>query len=176
MPSLCALRVRVHKGNCARSGFVGRCQSQSLKVFCMLAAWLGELGSPERKLPCSRMNRMAREKISEHEWLTFVSVAERLQIPLPELLHEDVRFSALESAGHMLGRAVAQITTERLAFARAERMTGPQPCPVCRRQCPLAYRDRDLETIDGPIELPEPVCHCSACRRDFFPSASTVGA
>jgi hypothetical protein len=142
----------------------------------MLAAELGELGNPARKLPCSRMNKMARAKISDQEWQTFVSVAERLQIPVRELLNEDVRFSAIESAGHRLGRAVAQITTERLAFARAERMTGLQSCPTCGLRCPLVHRERELETIDGPVELAEPVCHCSACRRDFFPSASAVGA
>lgn len=119
---------------------------------------------------------MARAKISEQEWQTFVSVAERLQIPVRELLEQDVRFSAIEAAGHKLGRAVAQFTTERVALARAERMIGPQPCPSCGRPCPLVHRERELETIDGPVELAEPVCHCSACRRDFFPSASTVGA
>jgi hypothetical protein len=105
-----------------------------------------------------------------------MSVAEQLQIPVRELLDENVRFSAIEAAGHSLGRAVAQITTERLALARAERMTGSQSCPTCGRPCPLFHRKRDLETIDGPVELAEPVCHCSACRRDFFPSASTTRA
>jgi hypothetical protein len=74
-----------------------------------------------------------------------------------------------------LGRAVARATTERLAFMRAERLNGGQPCPTCGRDCPLKHRDRSLETIDGPLELHEPVCHCSACRRDFFPSASSLG-
>lgn len=118
---------------------------------------------------------MARARISEQEWQTFVSVAERLEIPVRELLREDVRFSVIEAAGHKLGRAVAQITTERLALARAERMMGSQPCPTCGRKCPLVHRERELETIDGPVELAEPVCHCSVCRRDFFPSASAIG-
>jgi hypothetical protein len=119
---------------------------------------------------------MAREKLSDHEWQMLVSLADRLEIPVRERLKENVRFSDMELAGHEVGRAVAQIMTERLAFARAERMAGPQPCPVCERQSPLVYREREVETIDGPVELPEPVCHCSACRRDFFPSASRVGA
>lgn len=118
---------------------------------------------------------MTRAKISEQEWEVFLGVAERLGIDLRTLLQEDVRFHELEAAGHALGRAVAQNTTERLAFARAERLTGPQPCPTCGRPAPLVHRDRPLETIDGPLELHEPVCHCSACRRDFFPSASGVG-
>lgn len=119
---------------------------------------------------------MAREKISEQEWQSFLEVADRLGIPVRSLLQAEGRFTAMEAAGHQLGRAVAQITTERLAVARAERMVGPQPCPTCGRRSPLVHRKRELETIDGPVELSEPVSHCSACRRDFFPSASGFGA
>ena len=119
---------------------------------------------------------MAKADISEQEWETFLAIADRLGIGMRELLRDDVRFSALESAGHRLGRAVGQASTERLALARAKRLTGPQPCPTCERLCPLTQDNRELETIDGPIDLGEPVCHCSACRRDFFPSASGIGA
>jgi hypothetical protein len=118
---------------------------------------------------------MNRAKISEQEWQIFLDIADRLQIPVRNLLAEEVRFAALEEAGHRFGRAMARITTERLALARAERMTEPQPCPTCARRCPLDHRERELETLDGPVELAEPACHCSACRRDFFPSASPVG-
>jgi len=119
---------------------------------------------------------MSRAKISEQEWQTFLDLADRLEIPVRRLLREDVRFTAMETAGHQLGRAVAQITTERLALERAERLTGPQPCPTCQRMCSLIHKERELETIDGPVGLREPVCHCPACRRDFFPSASGTGA
>lgn len=119
---------------------------------------------------------MAGMKITDREWEVFLGVADRLGIDVRSLLTEDVRFHTLESAGHALGRVVAQATTERLAFARAERLSGPQPCPTCGHRCALIHRERPLETIDGPIELREPVCHCPACRRDFFPSASSVGA
>jgi anaerobic selenocysteine-containing dehydrogenase len=119
---------------------------------------------------------MARMKISEQDWECFLRVGDQLGVDVRDLLKRDVRFHVLESAGHALGRAVAQATTERLALARAERLSGPQPCPTCGRRCPLVRRERRVETVDGPIELREPVCHCSACRRDFFPSASGVGA
>ena len=119
---------------------------------------------------------MARTKISEQEWQTFLDVADRLEIPVRGLLSEDVRFQVMEAAGHQLGRAVARIATERLTLARAKRVTGLQPCPTCGRQCPLVHRQRELETIDGPVDVCEPVCHCSACRRAFFPSASGVRA
>jgi hypothetical protein len=115
---------------------------------------------------------MAREKLSEQEWETFLGLADRLGIEVRPLLQKDVRFNVLESAAHALGRAVAQETTERLTLARAERLCEPQLCPTCGGQCPVVYQQRPLETIDGPIELCEPVCHCPACRRAFFPSAS----
>lgn len=118
---------------------------------------------------------MARAKISEQEWQCFLDIADRLGIPVRELLNEEVRFTAMEAAGHKFGRAVAQMTTERLALAHAQRLTEPQPCPTCGRSCPLVHRERELETIDGPMDLSEPVCYCSACRRDFFPSASRLG-
>jgi hypothetical protein len=118
---------------------------------------------------------MARAKISDHEWQMLLSLADRLQIPVRQRQEEAVRFSAIEAAGHELGRAVARIATERLASAQAERMSGSQPCPSCSLLCPLDHRDREVETVDGTVGLSEPVCHCSACRRDFFPSASAVG-
>jgi len=118
---------------------------------------------------------MAQVKLNQQEWEMFLGLADRLEIDVRGLLKRDERFHVLEAAGHALGRAVAQATTERLAFSRAERLSGAQPCPTCDRQCPLEYRERPLETVDGPIGLHEPVCHCSACRRDFFPSASSIG-
>ncbi|MGH9496064.1 MAG: hypothetical protein ACRD3B_13780 [Candidatus Sulfotelmatobacter sp.] len=119
---------------------------------------------------------MPHVKVSDEEWQTFMSIADRLQIPVREMMEAEVRFSAIEAAGHQLGRAVAQITTERLTLLQAERLTGAQPCPTCGQQCPLVHHDREFETIDGPVELAEPVCQCSACRRAFFPSASAAWA
>jgi hypothetical protein len=115
---------------------------------------------------------MTVDKLSEQEWQTFLGLADRLGIPVRSLLEDDVRFTEMEAAGHRLGRAVARFATERMVFARAERMIEAQVCPTCFRQCPLTHRPREIETIDGPVVLQEPVCHCSACRRDFFPSAS----
>ncbi len=119
---------------------------------------------------------MAQAKLNQQEWEAFLELADRLEIDVRDLLKRDVPFHVMERAGHALGRAVAQATTERLTFARAERLFGPQPCPTCGQQCPLLYGERRLETLDGPIDLHEPVCHCSACRRAFFPSASLIGA
>jgi hypothetical protein len=118
---------------------------------------------------------MARGKLNQQEWETFLALADRLEIDVRDLLVRDVPFHVLEAAGHALGRAVAQATTERLRLARAERLCEPQSCPTCGRQCPLVPGERPLETVDGPIKLHEPVCHGSACRRDFFPQRPALG-
>lgn len=119
---------------------------------------------------------MDRPRITEQEWETFLGVGDRLGIPVRELLNKDVRFSVLEAAAHQFGRAVAQETTERLAGARAERAEAAYNCPTCGMRCPVTHKGRDLETVDGSINLREPCCHCPACDRDFFPSASSAGA
>ena len=118
---------------------------------------------------------MTDTSINEQDWKVFLDVADRLGIDVRGLLERDVPFREMEAAGHELGLAIAQVTTERLSLARAERLTGAQPCPTCGKRCPLDHKQRDLTTGDGPIRLREPVCHCSTCRRDFFPSASRSG-
>jgi len=119
---------------------------------------------------------MDRPKVTEQEWETFLGMADRLEIPVRELLEKDVRFSVLEAAAHQFGRAVARETTERLTGARAERAEVAYNCPTCELRCPVTHKQRELETLDGPANLREPVCHCPACDRDFFPSASRNGA
>lgn len=141
----------------------------------MLLAELGELESPVKQQPDSWRNEMERTRISEQEWDIFLAVADRLEIDVRALLKRDVPFREMEAAGHELGRAIAQMTTERLSLARAERLTEAQECPTCGKKYPLEHKERDLTTGDGPIRLREPVCHCSTCRRDFFPSASGSG-
>jgi hypothetical protein len=119
---------------------------------------------------------MLRTKLSEQEWQTLLGLAARLGIPVPELLGRPVRFTEMESAGHRLGRAVAQLTTGRLAGERAEQSAEQADCPTCGEACRVEQQQRKLITVDGPVEFHEPVAHCSACRRDFFPSAGGVGA
>ena len=119
---------------------------------------------------------MTQGKLTAQEWETFLGLAERLGVDVRGVMNRNVRFTEMELAGHRLGRLVAQKTTETLALLAAERITAPQPCPTCGCRSPVVNRQREVETIDGPIELTEPVCHCSACRRDLFPSASRLGA
>jgi hypothetical protein len=40
--------------------------------------------------------------------------------------------------------------------------------------CKVEMEVRNVHSMDGPIELTEPVAHCRRCRRSFFPSAKST--
>jgi hypothetical protein len=77
-------------------------------------------------------------------------------------------------AARQIGQAVTRRITEDLAIQQAQLLDSPQPCPTCQKLCDVSLRDRKLTTGDGPLDLREAVCHCSACRRDFFPSTHSL--
>ena len=115
---------------------------------------------------------MADVVITDEEWDVFTKVAERLGIDVDGLGDQVATFTELESAAHQLGQAVAQSTSERLCAKQAARaLSQRHVCPDCGRGCRAELKDREFVTTDGIIQLHEPVCHCSTCRRDFFPSA-----
>ncbi len=68
--------------------------------------------------------------------------------------------------------AVAKGTIEELLKQKASLLGAEQPCPNCKRLCPVQRNDRTIEFWGGKVTYAEPKCHCPACRRDFFPSAS----
>ena len=76
----------------------------------MLLADLGGLESPvKQQQPRSWMNKMARPRISEQDWETFLKVADDLGIDVRGLLKRDVPFREMEAAGHRLGQAIARV-------------------------------------------------------------------
>lgn len=83
-------------------------------------------------------------------------------------------FSEIEEIGHQVGRLAAGTVDRTLQQQHAEHLTEWAPCPTCDRSCPVERRERELHTRDGTVALDEPMGHCHACERDFFPSASTV--
>lgn len=66
--------------------------------------------------------------------------------------------------------AVARGAIEELLEKKAAALSPQQPCPGCRRLCPVEREPRTISFWGGPITYREPKCHCPACRRDFFPS------
>lgn len=83
-------------------------------------------------------------------------------------------FSEIEEIGHQVGQLAAGTVDQELQQQHAEHLNETAPCPGCGYRCEVERRERSIQTRDGTVGLDEPVCHCRACERDFFPSASAV--
>ena len=82
-------------------------------------------------------------------------------------------FAEIEQFGHEVGRLMGRAVDQQLASRHAEQFQKAVACPTCRTVCEPkpALAEREIQTSDGRVPLAEPVCHCSVCHRDFFPSA-----
>lgn len=100
------------------------------------------------------------------------TVAKKIGVNLQadDLAGEQATFASIEAAASKMGQAVTRHVMEELAIQQTQLLDQDQPCPTCQKLCSVKVNDRTLTTAEGPISLPEAVCHCSACRRDFFPS------
>jgi hypothetical protein len=88
----------------------------------------------------------------------------------------DLDADGIEQAAINAARAVARGTIVDLLQRKTSLLGAEQPCPTCQRLCPVESQPRTIEFWGGPVPYPEPRCHCPACRRDFFPSASHLAA
>jgi hypothetical protein len=80
-------------------------------------------------------------------------------------------YSVLEQAAHGLGQELSRVAQRRAAREVAAVSKSTSACPGCGQECSVAMSKRTVTSLDGPVEMIEPVAHCPACRRDFFPSA-----
>ncbi len=89
----------------------------------------------------------------------------------------ETTFAQIERFGHQAGRMVARAVDVELAQRHASHFHDAQPCPACDEKRPLKESPHPLlmQTEDGAVTLHEPTCNCPICRRDFFPSADSVG-
>jgi hypothetical protein len=78
-------------------------------------------------------------------------------------------FMAMEQVAAAAARGLTEGTLDSLLEHQAQTLATEQPCPDCGRLCPVASEDRPLTVKGGQLTLHEPICHCSDCRRDFFP-------
>ena len=82
----------------------------------------------------------------------------------------DVDFTALEEVALEAARGLTEGTLASLLEQQASALGDEQPCPDCGRACRVTREPRVLHLNGGqPVQQSEPVCHCPACRRDFFP-------
>lgn len=112
---------------------------------------------------------------------------EKLEFQMREAAHTAAEIQALEQGrrvphfdeieipAHDLGKKLSRAIQEERAREVALQELGRVYCPDCKRQCRVEIEPRQVHSMDGPIELTEPVAHCRRCRRSFFPSAKRPG-
>jgi hypothetical protein len=86
-----------------------------------------------------------------------------------------VHFSKIEAAAHALGCALSSGIQERVVREAVADIPPKLPCPQCGQLCKVKFDRRTIHSTDGPVVVLEPEGHCRRCRRDFFPSAGSLG-
>ena len=80
-------------------------------------------------------------------------------------------FDQIEIPAHEVGQRLSQMIQSTRATDVALQQAEQVKCPDCGKDCRAEPTQRQVHSMDGPIELTEPVAHCRRCRRSFFPSA-----
>lgn len=88
----------------------------------------------------------------------------------------EVDFMQIENLAGLAVLGVVQGMVREAVWQQGLRLGDTQPCPDCGENCPVEWEDRPFKTRFGEVQLPEPSCHCSDCRRNFFPSAGSFAA
>jgi hypothetical protein len=87
----------------------------------------------------------------------------------------DVDFSTMEEAAVTAAKALIRGSLESMSHNQASQLGPTAACPGCGKQCAVQERCRVIQVRGATApEVVEPMGHCPACRRDFFPSASGV--
>ncbi|MSR59039.1 MAG: hypothetical protein EXS05_15580 [Planctomycetaceae bacterium] len=94
----------------------------------------------------------------------------------PDGVGPEVDFGQMEELASQGAQALMQGIVRELVRKQAVALGDTQPCPTCHSDCRVKWRQRGLQTRHGEVEMPEPMCHCTRCRRDFFPSTATSEA
>ena len=94
----------------------------------------------------------------------------------PEGPPENTTFAEMEAFGHQVERMVGRAVDQQLASQHTEQFQKTTACPTCQTPCEPkpSPAEREIQTSDGRVPIAEPVCHCSVCSRDSFPSAYRV--
>ena len=78
-------------------------------------------------------------------------------------------YSVIELRAHELGRQLSRKVQALQMSSLAGGGNSTAKCPQCGARCDTAMKKRSVTSIDGSLTIEEPVNHCPACRRDFFP-------
>ena len=79
-------------------------------------------------------------------------------------------FDQIELPAHEVGQQLSRMIQSTRSREVAAENLDESPCPDCGHLCRVETCDREVKSMDGPIELTETVANCPRCRRSFFPS------
>lgn len=86
----------------------------------------------------------------------------------------NVSLGEMEEIAAAASRALVGGAVETMTGEQGVRLGKEHPCPMCGKPCELGQKPRTIAVRGGTATLAEPVAHCSTCRRDFFPSATSI--
>ena len=77
----------------------------------------------------------------------------------------------IEDNAVLAATAIFDAVIARALELQNQKLPDQMPCPQCQRESPIRLEERTIHGRMGPASIKEPVCRCSVCDRDFFPSA-----
>ena len=115
----------------------------------------------------------AKEKLLKEKLDNLLAQASKAAAELQALKQGDStpHFDDIELPAHDMGKRLSRaIQEERAREVALAELKGTR-CIDCNQLCKIEIEVRNVNSMDGPIELTEPVANCRRCRRSFFPSA-----
>ena len=94
----------------------------------------------------------------------------------PQGVGPDVDFNRIEELAGEGARALVQGMVREAVWKQGLALGDSQPCPTCGKECRVEWSQRTVQTRYGDVDIPEPHCDCTRCRRAFFPSTDAIAA
>ena len=88
----------------------------------------------------------------------------------------DSDIDEIEDMAVLAAKAAFDAVIAKALVLQNQQLPAQLPCPQCQRDSSVEFEKRTIQGRMGPASIQEPVCHCSVCDRDFFPSAGMVAA
>ena len=88
----------------------------------------------------------------------------------------DCDIDQIEDVAVLAARAAFDAVIAQALELQNQQLPDQLPCPKCQTDCSVRLESRTIQGRLGPATIREPVCRCSVCDRDFFPSAGSVAA
>jgi len=83
----------------------------------------------------------------------------------------DLDIDQIEENAVLAAKAAFDAAISEALALQNQKLPDQIACPRCQTESLVRFETRTIQGRMGPAEIQEPVCHCSACDRDFFPSA-----